>query len=131
MRTGYLYGDDDTRFLKVREVEIVDEFRIEAGLVFRLRFLEPEPELPETVQVFARYPGYEGHLERGDEATVNATSDDPSLPIAEAFYLPTKTLVARVTFSRTFPILEPDFWSTIPLARRRIRRIQISLPKFE
>lgn len=108
MQTGFLFSDDYIPYFKVREVEIVENWEY-LGPVLRLRFLIPDPKVPGTVQVFARYPGFDHYLESGRQVTVNITSDVPELPLEKAFHHPTKVLLAIGLFSHDFPAYDRSF----------------------
>lgn len=100
--SGYLYSDDYITYEKVRAVDIVD--RIVSDIpIFRLRMKQMDPQVPETVLVFARHPGFDHYLIEGREVSVNIVEDISDLPIAEAFTHPYKELLSIGHFTKDFP----------------------------
>ena len=102
LQAGYLYSDDYIPYFKVREAEIIDRMDLQ-GPVYRLRFKLSDPRVPETVLIFARHPGFDDYLLDGREVSVNIISDVANLPIEEAFWHPSKTLLSIGHFTKEFP----------------------------
>lgn len=110
--SGYLYSDDYTPYLPVRAVDIVDRWDYK-GPILRIKLKEFDPQIPQTLMVFARHEGFDHYLVSGKDVSVNIVSDVPSLPISEAFFHPGKVLLAIGQFTKDFPknalSEQPDF----------------------